>query len=126
MDIVVPIKLVPDLVEELEINEDGNDLDRDFLSFRINEDRLDERQHDGLGRRDRTEHEDQREQRQVRLRVGLEELPGGLEFAGQGMRSVRRDLSWFTSTASDRPPRPEKAKSGALPKEGPALGSEAG
>lgn len=37
MDIVVPIKLVPDLVEELEINEDGNDLDRDFLSFRINE-----------------------------------------------------------------------------------------
>ena len=37
MDIVVPIKLVPDLVEELEVNEDGNDLDRDFLSFRINE-----------------------------------------------------------------------------------------
>lgn len=37
MDIVVPIKLVPDLVEELEINEDGNDLDRDSLTFRINE-----------------------------------------------------------------------------------------
>ncbi len=33
MKIVVPIKLVPDLVEELEINEDGTDLDRDFLSY---------------------------------------------------------------------------------------------
>jgi electron transfer flavoprotein beta subunit len=37
MDIVVPIKLVPDLVEELEINEDGTDLDRDAVSYRINE-----------------------------------------------------------------------------------------
>jgi len=37
MNIVVPVKLVPDLVEELEINDDGNDLDRDFLSFKINE-----------------------------------------------------------------------------------------
>ncbi len=37
MNIVVPIKLVPDLVEELEIDDDGTDLDRDFLSLRINE-----------------------------------------------------------------------------------------
>ena len=37
MKIVVPIKLVPDLVEELEINDEGTDLDRDFISFRINE-----------------------------------------------------------------------------------------
>jgi electron transfer flavoprotein beta subunit len=37
MNIVVPIKLVPDLVEELEINDEGTDLERDFLSFRINE-----------------------------------------------------------------------------------------
>ena len=37
MNIVVPIKLVPDLVEELEINDEGTDLDRDFLSYKINE-----------------------------------------------------------------------------------------
>ena len=37
LKIVVPIKLVPDLVEELEINADGNDLDRDMLTTRINE-----------------------------------------------------------------------------------------
>jgi len=37
MNISVPIKLVPDLVEELEINEDGTDLERDFLSYKINE-----------------------------------------------------------------------------------------
>jgi electron transfer flavoprotein beta subunit len=37
MNIVVPIKLVPDLVEELEINSDGTDLEREFLSYRINE-----------------------------------------------------------------------------------------
>ncbi|MEC7584583.1 MAG: electron transfer flavoprotein subunit beta/FixA family protein [Planctomycetota bacterium] len=37
MNIVVPIKLVPDLAEELEINDDGNDVERDFLSYRINE-----------------------------------------------------------------------------------------
>ena len=37
MNIVVPIKLVPDLVEELEINDEGTDLERDFLSYRINE-----------------------------------------------------------------------------------------
>jgi len=37
MNIVVPIKLVPDLVEELEVDDSGTDLDRDFVSFRINE-----------------------------------------------------------------------------------------
>lgn len=37
MNIIVPIKLVPDLVEELEINEDGTDLDRDYISYKINE-----------------------------------------------------------------------------------------
>lgn len=37
MNIAVPIKLVPDLVEELEINDDGTDLERDFLSYKINE-----------------------------------------------------------------------------------------
>ncbi|MAG57725.1 MAG: electron transfer flavoprotein subunit alpha [Planctomycetes bacterium] len=37
MNIVVPIKLVPDLVEELEINDEGTDLERDFLSYKINE-----------------------------------------------------------------------------------------
>ena len=37
MNIAVPIKLVPDLVEELEINDDGTDLEREFLSYRINE-----------------------------------------------------------------------------------------
>ncbi len=37
MKFVVPIKLVPDLIEELEINDDGTDLERDTLSYRINE-----------------------------------------------------------------------------------------
>ncbi len=37
MNIVVAIKLVPDLIEELEINDDGTDLERDTLSYRINE-----------------------------------------------------------------------------------------
>ena len=37
MNIVVPVKLVPDLVEELEIDDEGTDLDRDMLSYRINE-----------------------------------------------------------------------------------------
>jgi electron transfer flavoprotein beta subunit len=37
MNIVVPVKLVPDLVEELEIAEDGTDLDRDVLMYKINE-----------------------------------------------------------------------------------------
>lgn len=37
MNIAVPIKLVPDVVEKLEINDDGNDLERNFVSYRINE-----------------------------------------------------------------------------------------
>ncbi len=37
MNIIVPVKQVPDLVEELEINEDGTDLDRDYLSYKLNE-----------------------------------------------------------------------------------------
>ena len=37
MNIAVPIKLVPDVVEELEINDDGNDLERDYVSYKINE-----------------------------------------------------------------------------------------
>lgn len=37
MNIVVLVKLVPDLVEELEINDDGTDLEREYLSYRINE-----------------------------------------------------------------------------------------
>ncbi len=37
MNIAVPIKLVPDLVEELEVNNDGTDLERDCLSYKINE-----------------------------------------------------------------------------------------
>jgi electron transfer flavoprotein beta subunit len=35
--IVVPIKEVPDLVEELEVNADGSDLDREYLKYKINE-----------------------------------------------------------------------------------------
>lgn len=37
MNIVVPIKQVPDLVEELEINAAGNDLEREYLTYVINE-----------------------------------------------------------------------------------------
>lgn len=37
MEIIVPIKQVPDLVEELEINADGTDLDREYLSYVMNE-----------------------------------------------------------------------------------------
>lgn len=37
MEIIVPIKQVPDLVEELEINGDGNDLDREYLTYVMNE-----------------------------------------------------------------------------------------
>ena len=37
MRMVVPIKLVPDLVEELEIDEGGTALDRDLVSYKINE-----------------------------------------------------------------------------------------
>jgi electron transfer flavoprotein beta subunit len=34
---VVPVKQVPDLVEELELNPDGTDIDREFLKFLSNE-----------------------------------------------------------------------------------------
>ncbi len=37
MRIVVPLKQVPDLVEELELNEDATDVDREFLKFVISE-----------------------------------------------------------------------------------------
>ena len=37
MNIVVPIKQVPDLVEELEIDSSGKDLDREWLKFKVNE-----------------------------------------------------------------------------------------
>jgi len=37
MNILVPIKQVPDLVEELEINEEGTDLNRDAIKYKINE-----------------------------------------------------------------------------------------
>jgi electron transfer flavoprotein beta subunit len=37
MRIVVPMKAVPDLVEEIELTEDGTDIDREYLKFVINE-----------------------------------------------------------------------------------------
>jgi electron transfer flavoprotein beta subunit len=37
MEIIVPVKQVPDLVEELEIDESGRALDRSFLKFKLNE-----------------------------------------------------------------------------------------
>ena len=37
MNIVVAIKQVPDLVEELELNDSGTDLDREWLKFKVNE-----------------------------------------------------------------------------------------
>jgi electron transfer flavoprotein beta subunit len=37
MEIVVPVKMVPDLVEELEINPRGRALDRQWLKFKLNE-----------------------------------------------------------------------------------------
>jgi electron transfer flavoprotein beta subunit len=37
MRIVVPVKCVPDLVEELELNDDETDVDREFLKFVISE-----------------------------------------------------------------------------------------
>jgi electron transfer flavoprotein beta subunit len=37
MNILVPIKQVPDLVEELEIDSSGKDLDREWLKYKINE-----------------------------------------------------------------------------------------
>ena len=37
MRIVVPLKQTPDLVEELELNDDGTDVDREFLKFVLSE-----------------------------------------------------------------------------------------
>jgi len=37
MNIIVPIKQVPDLVEELEVDSSGIDLDREWLKFKLNE-----------------------------------------------------------------------------------------
>lgn len=37
MHIIVPVKQVPDLVEELEINSDGTDLEKDILKYKMNE-----------------------------------------------------------------------------------------
>lgn len=37
MNIIVPIKQVPDLVEELEIDSSGKDLDREWLKFKVSE-----------------------------------------------------------------------------------------
>ena len=37
MNIVVPIKQVPDLVEELEIDDSGKDLNREWLKMKTNE-----------------------------------------------------------------------------------------
>lgn len=37
MRIAVPIKQVPDLVEELELSSDGTDIEREFLKFVVNE-----------------------------------------------------------------------------------------
>jgi electron transfer flavoprotein beta subunit len=37
MRIVVPLKAVPDLVEEIEPSEDGTDIDREYLKFVLNE-----------------------------------------------------------------------------------------
>jgi electron transfer flavoprotein beta subunit len=37
LNIVVPVKMVPDLVEELELDADGRALDRSFLKLRLNE-----------------------------------------------------------------------------------------
>jgi electron transfer flavoprotein beta subunit len=37
MNILVPVKQVPDLIEELEINSDGTDLEREALKYKMNE-----------------------------------------------------------------------------------------
>lgn len=37
MEIIVPVKMVPDLVEELEVNAEGTGLDRSVVRLRINE-----------------------------------------------------------------------------------------
>jgi electron transfer flavoprotein beta subunit len=37
MNIVVPLKQTVDLVEELELNDDGTDIEREYLTFKLNE-----------------------------------------------------------------------------------------
>jgi electron transfer flavoprotein beta subunit len=37
MNILVPLKQTVDLVEELELNDEGTDVDREYLSFKLNE-----------------------------------------------------------------------------------------
>jgi electron transfer flavoprotein beta subunit len=37
LNIIVPVKQVPDLVEELEINSEGTDLEREWLKYKMNE-----------------------------------------------------------------------------------------
>jgi len=37
INIIVPVKQVPDLVEELEINSEGTDLEREWLKYKMNE-----------------------------------------------------------------------------------------
>src|SRR5258708_29252231 len=37
MHIIVPVKQVPDLVEEVEINSEGTDLEREALKYKMNE-----------------------------------------------------------------------------------------
>jgi len=37
MNLLVPLKMVPDLVEELTLNEAGTGLDRDALTYKLNE-----------------------------------------------------------------------------------------
>src|SRR5438445_6405073 len=37
MRIVVPVKQTPDLVEELDLNDDATDVDREFLKFVVSE-----------------------------------------------------------------------------------------
>src|SRR3990172_1275310 len=37
MNIIVPLKQVPDLVEELQIDESGRDLNREWLKYKLNE-----------------------------------------------------------------------------------------
>jgi len=37
MDIVVPMQQTVDLVEELELNDDGTDVEREYLKFVANE-----------------------------------------------------------------------------------------
>ena len=37
MRIIVPLKLVPDLVEELEVDDSGRALDTEYVKFKLNE-----------------------------------------------------------------------------------------